>query len=77
MHEKSILLPLLPATLLVIEEPTATALFVNTAMFSMFPLLKREDLVLPYFITVIMWNWLLNGFKWTQKNAIESFTTVV
>ncbi|KAG0737925.1 hypothetical protein G6F57_012515 [Rhizopus arrhizus] len=77
VHEKSILLPLLPATLLVIEEPTATALFVNTAMFSMFPLLKREDLVLPYFITVIMWNWLLNGFKWTQKNAIESFTTVV
>ncbi|ORZ09944.1 glycosyl transferase [Absidia repens] len=58
VHEKSILLPLLPVSLLVLEEPVAANIMVNTAMFSMFPLLKREDLVLPYFITVILWNWL-------------------
>ncbi|KAI8086269.1 glycosyl transferase [Halteromyces radiatus] len=58
VHEKSILLPLLPVTLLVLEEPVATNVMVNTAMFSMFPLLKRESLVLPYFLTLILWNWL-------------------
>ncbi|SAL96888.1 hypothetical protein [Absidia glauca] len=58
VHEKSILLPLLPVSLLVLEEPVATNMMINTAMFSMFPLLKRELLVLPYFITLILWNWL-------------------
>ncbi|KAG2207605.1 hypothetical protein INT46_005578 [Mucor plumbeus] len=62
VHEKSILLPLLPVTLLVLEEPIATTMFMNVAMFSMFPLLKREGLVLPYFITSIMWNWLVGGY---------------
>ncbi|RCI03957.1 Glucosyltransferase-like protein, partial [Rhizopus stolonifer] len=62
VHEKSILLPLLPVTLLVLEESIATSIFVNTAMFSMFPLLKREGLVIPYFITTFMWNWLVGGY---------------
>lgn len=63
VHEKSILLPLLPVTLLVLEEPVATTIFTNVAMFSMFPLLKREDLVLPYYITSFMWNWLVGGYN--------------
>ncbi|CAO3597437.1 unnamed protein product [Absidia cylindrospora] len=58
VHEKSILLPLLPVSLLVLEEPVATNIMINTAMFSMFPLLKRESLVLPYFATTVLWNWL-------------------
>lgn len=62
VHEKSILLPLLPVTLLVLEEPIATTMFMNVAMFSMFPLLKREGLVIPYFITSVMWNWLVGGY---------------
>ncbi|KAI8639848.1 glycosyl transferase [Parasitella parasitica] len=62
VHEKSILLPLLPVTLLVLEEPIATTMFMNVAMFSMFPLLKREGLVIPYYITSIMWNWLVGGY---------------
>lgn len=62
VHEKSILLPLLPVSLLVLEEPVATTMFMNVAMFSMFPLLKREGLVLAYYITTIMWNWLVGGY---------------
>ncbi|KAI9305470.1 glycosyl transferase [Cunninghamella echinulata] len=58
VHEKSILLPLLPISLLVLEEPIATNIMMNTAMFSMYPLLKRESLVYPYYITSILWNWL-------------------
>ncbi|KAI9260161.1 ALG6, ALG8 glycosyltransferase family-domain-containing protein [Sporodiniella umbellata] len=72
VHEKSILLPLLPATLLVIEEPTATTLFVNTAMFSMFPLLKREHLVQAYFITLLLWNWLVGSFRLNSANVLET-----
>ncbi|KAI8394064.1 glycosyl transferase [Radiomyces spectabilis] len=63
VHEKSILLPALPVTLLVLEEPLATHAFINTAMFSMYPLLKREDLVLPYFVTLILWNWLMGDVR--------------
>ncbi|KAI7897153.1 glycosyl transferase [Mucor mucedo] len=62
VHEKSILLPLLPVSLLVLEEPIATTMFMNVAMFSMFPLLKREGLVIPYYITSVMWNWLVGGY---------------
>jgi alpha-1,3-glucosyltransferase len=63
VHEKSILLPLLPVSLLVLEEPVSTTIFTNVAMFSMFPLLKREGLVLAYYITTIMWNWLVGGYS--------------
>ncbi|KAI9483802.1 MAG: ALG6, ALG8 glycosyltransferase family-domain-containing protein [Benjaminiella poitrasii] len=62
VHEKSILLPLLPVTLIMLEESVAASMFMNVAMFSMFPLLKREGLVLPYFITTVMWNWLVGGY---------------
>ncbi|OBZ85578.1 putative dolichyl pyrophosphate Man9GlcNAc2 alpha-1,3-glucosyltransferase, partial [Choanephora cucurbitarum] len=62
VHEKSILLPLLPATLIILEEPVATTIFINTAMFSMFPLLKREGLVYPYCVITVMWNWLVGGY---------------
>lgn len=77
MHEKSILLPLLPATLLVLEEPIATTLFMNTAMFSMFPLLKREALVLPYFVVTIMWNWLAGEHNTANRGLLEKVCTKV
>lgn len=49
MHEKSVLLPLLPATLLALEEPGVLLYLVPYAVISMFPLLRRDGLVLPYF----------------------------
>lgn len=49
VHEKSVLLPLLPATLLALEEPGVLQYLVPYAVISMFPLLRRDDLVLPYF----------------------------
>lgn len=48
MHEKSILLPLLPASLLAIEEPFYLKWMMLYALFSMFPLLYRDKLILPY-----------------------------
>ncbi|KAF4379590.1 hypothetical protein F8388_023607 [Cannabis sativa] len=48
VHEKSILLPLLPASLLAIEEPFLYNWITLNALFSMFPLLVRDKLVIPY-----------------------------
>jgi alpha-1,3-glucosyltransferase len=76
VHEKSILLPLLPVTLVILEEPIATTMFMNVAMFSMFPLLKREGLVLPYYITTIMWNWLVGGYE-PDTSLITKLGTLV
>lgn len=49
VHEKSILLPLLPASLLALEERRPLKWLIFNALFSMFPLLCRDKLVLPYF----------------------------
>ncbi|KAJ1566580.1 Glucosyltransferase-like protein, partial [Cladochytrium tenue] len=59
VHEKSVLLPLLPASLLVLEEPVALMLFVNTGMFSMLPLLGREKLFLPSVALTLLYNLFL------------------
>ncbi|KAI4346869.1 hypothetical protein L6164_007732 [Bauhinia variegata] len=48
VHEKSILLPLLPASLLAVEEPFLFRWFMQFAMLSMFPLMRRDELVLAY-----------------------------
>lgn len=49
VHEKSILLPLLPASLLALKMPHPFSWLTHYALFSMFPLLCRDKLVLPYF----------------------------
>ncbi|KAD2805719.1 hypothetical protein E3N88_39096 [Mikania micrantha] len=48
VHEKSILLPLLPASILAMEEPFVFQWFTQFALLSMFPLLCRDKLLLPY-----------------------------
>ncbi|GMI71874.1 hypothetical protein like AT5G38460 [Hibiscus trionum] len=48
VHEKSVLLPLLPLTLLALEERQPLLWLTHFAMFSMFPLLHRDKLVVAY-----------------------------
>ncbi|KAE8722586.1 putative dolichyl pyrophosphate Man9GlcNAc2 alpha-1,3-glucosyltransferase [Hibiscus syriacus] len=48
VHEKSILLPLLPLALLALEERRSLLWLTHFAMFSMLPLLHRDKLILPY-----------------------------
>lgn len=48
VHEKSILLPCLPAALLVLEYPLPSVCFAFISAFSMFPLLVKDGLVLAY-----------------------------
>lgn len=42
------MLPLLPASLLALEEPSLLKWITLNALFSMFPLLCRDKLILPY-----------------------------
>lgn len=67
VHEKSILLPLLPISLLMCR-PDSNTLSIcswisNIAMFSMFPLLKREELQLQYWVLLFLYNWLIGNFS--------------
>lgn len=48
VHEKSVLLPALPVTLLAASEPELAAALPILAVFSMWPLLKKDGLGLAY-----------------------------
>ncbi|CAH1757113.1 14886_t:CDS:2 [Entrophospora sp. SA101] len=70
VHEKSILLPALPITLLIMDEPFWSPLFINVATFSLFPLLRKDQLVFPYLILLSMWNWLGSFFHQGTKSLL-------
>ncbi|EAU86038.2 glucosyltransferase Alg6 [Coprinopsis cinerea okayama7 len=77
VHEKTILLPLLPLTLLMsAAQPGTTlhnwgALGNNVAVFSMWPLLKRDGQGLACVATLMLWNRAIgyNPFKWIQHKS--------
>ncbi|KIO27041.1 glycosyltransferase family 57 protein [Tulasnella calospora MUT 4182] len=68
VHEKSILLPLLPLTLIMsgrseVDVESGTwewgILLNNVAVFSMWPLLKKDGLGLQYATLTLMWNYII------------------
>ena len=93
VHEKTVLLPLLPITLLLSGAPVDSpayawgALMNNVAVFryvlttlwdfclstlcSMWPLLKKDGLGLPYLAILVLWNRLIgyNPFSWPPKSS--------
>eukprot|EP00271_Cylindrocystis_brebissonii_P014186 TRINITY_DN35456_c0_g1_i1.p1 TRINITY_DN35456_c0_g1~~TRINITY_DN35456_c0_g1_i1.p1 ORF type:complete len:541 (+),score=52.67 TRINITY_DN35456_c0_g1_i1:285-1907(+) len=71
VHEKSILLPLLPASLLVLDTPWMVRYFAPLAAFSMFPLLQRDSLVLAYIALVALFCLLS---KWDRPAGVEIST---
>ena len=66
VHEKNVLLPLLPTTLLLGSKPGLQPLmrawigFANTlGSWTLFPLLERENLRMPYAVLTLFWAYLL------------------
>mmetsp|Transcript_32802 Transcript_32802/g.93082 ORF Transcript_32802/g.93082 Transcript_32802/m.93082 type:complete len:286 (-) Transcript_32802:510-1367(-) len=55
VHEKSILLPLLPVTMMAGREPYLAAVLPLVASFSMFPLLQKDSLAIAYTGTNLFW----------------------
>ncbi|KAH7087212.1 ALG6, ALG8 glycosyltransferase family-domain-containing protein [Paraphoma chrysanthemicola] len=66
VHEKNVLLPLLPMTLLLggkeglLPSTRAWVGFANMlGIWTMYPLLKRDELRVPYFVITLLWAYLL------------------
>lgn len=84
VHEKTILLPLMPITLLLSGASVESSIFGwgvlvnNAAVFSMWPLLKRDGLGLPYIALLILWNRLVgsNPFNLPQTSFIQLLSLV-
>lgn len=78
VHEKTVLVPLLPSTLLYVLDDGNTIAMVqwinNIAVYSMWPLLKKDGLALQYVVVIALSNFLVRGFLLPQKNI---FWTVV
>lgn len=78
VHEKSVLLPLIPSSLLLFESNKEWASMVywmnNVSYFSMWPLLQREKLGLQYFVLGALWNYL-TSFElpqfWLNKAVVS------
>lgn len=74
VHEKSVLVPLIPSTflLLSLDEDTISIIqwINNISTFSLFPLLKKDGLVLQYSVLFIMINWLISGFNWNLNQNL-------
>ncbi|KAJ3196254.1 Glucosyltransferase-like protein [Irineochytrium annulatum] len=70
VHEKSILLATIPATLLIVEEPACVRLLTNVAMFSLFPLLKREKLAIPFAATWGIFNLISRSVLKTTSPSV-------
>lgn len=61
VHEKSILLPLLPASLLAAEEPFLFSWLTQSALLSMFPLIVRDGLVVAYLASFALFVLVFNA----------------
>lgn len=66
VHEKSVLLPLLPMTMLLAQRDglaPATRSWVGFAnmlgVWTMYPLLKRDELRIPFFVVTLLWAYLM------------------
>lgn len=84
VHEKSVLLPLVPSTLVLFQEGYPLVFWVNNiAYYSLWPLLRREGLSFQYFIILALWNWLFAAWRqlpghWLHRLVvIGSYTAIV
>ncbi|GAA5896310.1 hypothetical protein JCM5296_002942 [Sporobolomyces johnsonii] len=92
VHEKSILLPLMPLTLLMGGREAGYGrmdwewgvLINNVAVFSMYPLLKRDGLQTHYLAVTLLWNFLigydplsLRPGSFVKLLSLTSYTLIV
>uniref|UniRef100_A0A0A0L9U3 Alpha-1,3-glucosyltransferase n=2 Tax=Cucumis sativus TaxID=3659 RepID=A0A0A0L9U3_CUCSA len=70
VHEKSILLPLLPASMLALDEPSLFIHFLHYALLSIFPLVVRDKLVQAYLAIYALTFLIINALnKGKQKGG--------
>ena len=85
VHEKSVLLPLLPMTLLLATEENGLYLETRSwvawanalGAWTLFPLLERVGLRVPYTVCTLLWVWLMGipdlyCLPWTSRTAMPA-----
>ncbi|KAF5385698.1 hypothetical protein D9757_005525 [Collybiopsis confluens] len=83
VHEKTILLPLMPLMLLFSGSTPDSDIFAwgalgsNVAVFSMWPLLKKDGLSLPYFVSILLWNRLTGHNPFKLIRTVLPYTSLV
>jgi alpha-1,3-glucosyltransferase len=83
VHEKTILLPLLPLTLLGAGASPGSALAQwsvlanNVSMVSMWPLLRRDGLAVQYGALLMLWNRLLGTRVTLHPESLVEFMSLV
>ncbi|SSD60728.1 probable Dolichyl pyrophosphate Man9GlcNAc2 alpha-1,3-glucosyltransferase [Saccharomycodes ludwigii] len=79
VHEKTILLPLLPLSLLYTSSDRNVVSLVswvnNIAVFSLWPLLKKDGLCLQYFAILYLSNWLIGNFSFITPRFFPKWLT--
>lgn len=79
VHEKTILVPLLPITLLYTSRDWNVLSLVcwinNVALFTLWPLLKKDGLVLQYCVMFLFSNWLIGNFSFVTPTFLPKFLT--
>lgn len=73
VHEKSVLVPLMPTLLLALTRDHFVLVLIqwiiNVTSFSMYPLLKKDNLVLQYVTCLLISNWIMGTFN-IKKNTL-------
>ena len=79
VHEKTVLLPLLPLTLLFCEHPLLSSWVGYVATFSMFPLLLRDRLEIAYTASILLYVCIVGGMIGSipLRSERREVTTVV
>ncbi|KAJ9515793.1 hypothetical protein QJQ45_008688 [Haematococcus lacustris] len=76
VHEKSVLLPLLPISMMAAHYPGLAVWTPMVAMVSMYPLLERDGLSLPYVALMLLWAGLaLVAWPWPQTSQPAAVST--
>lgn len=85
VHEKSILLSLMPLTLLIGGREAGfsrldwewAVLLNNVGVFSMWPLLKKDGLGLEYAVLTVLWNWAVGYNPFALRASFVKLLSIV
>lgn len=79
VHEKSILLISLPAMCLFYWWPNEMLWFLEVSVFSMIPLLKRDNLIVPTISSLVIFNLIFRCkyFKLSEKKVYQTISETI
>lgn len=77
VHEKTILLAAVPAILILPHDPLACTWFLSISVFSMLPLLIKDELLTPFVATSVLFilTFVSSSFHKKNKHDVNSFKT--